>query len=100
MLHFSVPLSITSLIRAYHSLHMPFQTILAFCVILQQYTTLFYRNISSLIQTCTHFSGLALLLFTNAVKKEKRACTRTIHSSGIQCGLLQPVLQIVCQNLY
>lgn len=71
MLHFSVPLSITSLIWAYHSLHMPFQTILAFCVILQQYNTLFYRNVSSLIQTCTHFSGLALLLFTNAVEKKK-----------------------------
>lgn len=91
MLRYSVPLS-TSLIWANHSLHMPFQTILAFCVTFPTiHLSVFSKEFGPLAHTCTHFSGLtlkcskyknALLLhffLTDAVKK---ICMYT-NSSGI-----------------
>lgn len=89
MLRYSVPLS-TSLIWANHNLHMPFQTILAFCIIFPTiHLSVFSKEIGPLAHTCTHFSGLALkicfalalLIFTNAVKRF--ACTHNTQQWDI-----------------
>lgn len=74
MLRYSVPLS-TSLIWANHSLHMPFQTILAFCIIFPTiHLSVFSKEIGPLIHTCTHFS-LAL----KCSKHVLCSCTSYFH---------------------